>query len=250
MRATEFEFRYRFWVMGLIFWVSFACYSFDHVNAGVAFTRWLVGGRVDPHSPQFLFVLRSVFAFGAVLAIAAAAIRTWGAAYLKSAVVHDLDLHNEMLVADGPFRWTRNPLYLGGVLLGAGIGFMASRLGWFVLVILIYVFYMRLIAREESELRKTQGASYAAYCARVPRFWPALTPRVASGGMKPRWKQAFAGEFFLWAAAVAMVIFAVTLNQRITYSIIGVALLAYAVYVFGFRRRRSAQTVPSRKETI
>ena len=179
---------------------------------------------------------------GALLAVAAVAIRTWGAAYLKSEVVHDLDLHNEALIADGPYRWTRNPLYVGGVLLGAGIGFMASRLGWLVLVILIYVFYMRLIGREELELRKTQGASYAAYCERVPRFWPALAPRVPSGGMKPRWKQAFAGESFVWAFAMAMAVFAATLNQQLTYKIMGAALLAYAVYVFGLRRRRRAQT--------
>jgi protein-S-isoprenylcysteine O-methyltransferase Ste14 len=249
MRATEFEFRYRFWVIGLIFWASFACYSFDHVNAGVSITHWLVGAQVNAHSAHFLFVLRSVFAFGAALAIAAAVIRTWAAAYLKSEVVHDLDLHNEALVADGPYRWVRNPLYLGTVLLGAAIGFMASRLGWFVLVILIYIFSARLIAREEAELHRTQGEPYTAYCARVPRFWPALAPRVASGEMEPRWKQAFAGESFLWAFAVAMVAFAVTLEQRVAFDIMGVALLGYAIYVFGLRRRRRAQTVPHSGES-
>jgi protein-S-isoprenylcysteine O-methyltransferase Ste14 len=244
MRATEFEFRHRFWIIGPIFLLAFNCYLFDHMNAGEALARGLVGSPVDPHPAHFRLVLHLVFAFCALLAVAAAALRTWGAAYLKSEVVHDLDLHNEALVADGPYRWTRNPLYVGGVLLGAGIGFMASRLGWFVLVVLIYVFYMRLIGREESELRKTQGASYAAYCERVPRFWPAPAPRVPSGGMKPRWKQAFAGESFIWAFAMAMAVFAATFNQRLTYQIMGAALLAYAIYVFGLRRRRRAQTVP------
>jgi protein-S-isoprenylcysteine O-methyltransferase Ste14 len=242
MRATEFEFRHRFWIIGPIFWLAFNCYLLDHMNAGAALARWLMGAQADPHSARFRLVVHLVFAFGALLAVAAAAIRTWGAAYLKSEVVHDLDLHNEALVADGPYRWTRNPLYVGGVLLGAGIGFMASRLGWLVLVILIYVFYMRLIGREELELRKTQGASYAAYCERVPRFWPALAPRVPSGGMKPRWKQAFAGESFVWMFAMAMAVFAATLNQQLTYKIMGAALLAYAIYVFGLRRRRRAQT--------
>jgi len=242
MRATEFEFRHRFWIIGLIFLLAFNCYLLDHMNAGEALARLLVGAPVDLHPAHFRLFLHLVFVFGAVLAVVAAALRTWGAAYLKSEVVHDLDLHNEALVADGPYRWTRNPLYVGGVLLGAGIGFMASRLGWFVLVILIYVFYMRLIGREELELRKTQGASYAAYCERVPRFWPAPAPRVPSGGMQPRWKQALAGESFVWAFGVAMAVFAATLNQQFTYKIMGAALLAYAIYVFGLRRRRRAAT--------
>lgn len=241
MRATKFEFRYRFWIIGLIFWAGFSCYSFDRMNAGEALSRWLVGAPADPHSARFQLVIHLVFALGTALAIAAAAIRTWGAAYLKSAVVHDLDFHNEALVADGPYRWVRNPLYLGGVLLGAGMGFLASAAGWFVIVILLYVFYLRLIAREEAELRKTQGEPYAAYCARVPRLWPALWPRVASGGMKPRWKQAFAGESFMWVFAVAIAAFAVTFDQRIAFGIIGIVLFGYAAYVFGLHRRKRAQ---------
>ena len=182
--------------------------------------------------------LRLVFALAAAVAAIGIGIRTWGAAYLKSEVVHDLDLHSERLVADGPYRWTRNPLYLGGLVFGAGIGMMASRLGWFALVVLIYFFYLRLIGREEAELRKTQGPNYAAYCERVPRFWPALAPRVAAGGMEPRWLQAFAGESFLWACVAAIAVLAVTLDEAVAFAIIGVAMLFYAVYVFGYRRRR------------
>lgn len=241
MRATEAEFRYRFWVIGAIFWVAFSCYSFDRVNAGAAIARWLAGPSVDFHSPHFRLMLHLIFAGATAITAAGVGIRTWGAAYLKSTVVHDLSLHNEALVADGPYRHVRNPLYFCSVLLGAGIGLMASRLGWFVLVILLYVFHRRLIAREEAELRKTQGESYAAYCARVPRFWPSLRPRVPTGDVKPRWKQALAGESFLWIMVLAVAVFAVTFNERFTYEIFGAALLSYAVFVFGFRRRKRAQ---------
>ena len=240
MRASEPEFRYRFWILGLIFWLGFSCYRVDPMNAGVAIASWISGQPFDPHSGHGEMFLRLVFAFAAVVAAIGIGIRTWGAAYLKSEVVHDLDLHSERLLADGPFRWTRNPLYLGGLVFGAGIGVMASRLGWAVLVILIYVFYLRLIGREESELRKTQGPSYAAYCERVPRFWPALRPRVAAGGMEPRWAQAFAGESFLWACVAAVAVLAATLDQAATFAIIGVAMLIYAVYVFGYRRKGRA----------
>lgn len=75
--------------------------------------------------------------------------RTWGAAYLRSEVVHDSNLRNETLVADGPFRYVRNPLYFGNVLLAAGMGLFASRLGWLILALGMVVFVYRLIGREE-----------------------------------------------------------------------------------------------------
>lgn len=246
MRATEMEFRYRFWFIGLIFWAAFSCYSFDHVNAGAAIARLLLGGHFNVHSPHDRLVAQAIFAGAAALTIAAAMVRTWGAAYLKSDVVHDFDLRNEVLVADGPYRRFRNPLYFGTILLGAGMGLMASRLGWFVLVVMLYLFHLRLIGREEAGLRKTQGESYAAYCATVPRLWPALRPRVPAGGMKPRWRQAFLGEAFIWIMALAVALFAVTLNQRITFGIIFAVLAIYAIYVFGFRQRRRAQPAPRR----
>jgi len=238
LRGTAFEFRYRFLVIAAIYWIGFSCYTFDHVNAGVAVAGWMLGRPVRAGSAHDRTVLQMVFGFGALLAIAAAAIRTWAAAYLKSDVVHDLRLHSEALVADGPFRYVRNPLYLGLVLLSAGIGVMASRAGWVVLVGLNYIFCRRLILREEAQLLESQGDSYAAFCRAVPRLWPALRPRVPSGGMPARWGQALLGEAFVWVFAVAEVIFAVTLRQKVAFRMIGFVLLGYVVIVFGFRRRR------------
>jgi hypothetical protein len=53
-----------------------------------------------------------------------------GAAYLRTEIVHDTAQHSEALVADGPFRYTRNPLYLASLLMAAGIGVLASRSGF------------------------------------------------------------------------------------------------------------------------
>ena len=39
MRATDFEFRYRFWLITAVFFIAFWCYRFDHVNAGAAIAR-------------------------------------------------------------------------------------------------------------------------------------------------------------------------------------------------------------------
>src|SRR5712692_873879 len=102
MRATTFEFRQRFWIIAGVFAAGFACYWIDHVNAAQA----LAGGHV-----------RLVFGLGAGVAALAALIRTWAAAYLRTEVVKDSALHTDRLVADGPYRHVRNPLYLGTALL-------------------------------------------------------------------------------------------------------------------------------------
>ncbi|MDE3154531.1 MAG: isoprenylcysteine carboxylmethyltransferase family protein [Acidobacteriota bacterium] len=240
MRATAFEFRYRFFVIAAIYAIGFSCYAIDRVNAGVAIAQWISAGPLQAGSPHTRLVLQSIFGIGALLAIAAAAVRTWAAAYLKSDVVHDLHLHSDALVADGPFRYVRNPLYVGGLLLSAGMGLMASRLGWIVLNVLSLWFYLRLILREEAQLLESQGASYAAYCRAVPRLWPALRPRVPSSGTPPRWGQAFLGEAFLWAFAAAVIIFAVTLSEQVALRLIDVVLLLYVVRFFVFRRRPKA----------
>ena len=242
MRASEIEFRARFWFISGIFWAGFASYSVDHQNAAVALAKLILGRTFNPDSPAAVPKLRLFFAFGALLAVLAAALRTWAAAYLHSVVVHDHALHSEKLVADGPFRWTRNPLYLGGVLLAAGVGFLASRVGWFVMTFGLLLFYYRLIFREEAALSASQGESFRAYCAAVPRFFPALRPRVPASGAPPRWGQAFAGETFIWGFALSVIAFAISLSVPIFWIVLGVSLFGYMCYwlVSGRIARHSA----------
>lgn len=231
MRATEIEFRQRFWFIGGIFWLGFACYSFDHQNAGIAFAQLLWHHTIDLKSPaSHALPLHTVFAFAALLCVLCGLLRTWAAAYLHSSVVHDHALHSESLVADGPFRHVRNPLYLGGVLLAAGVGFLASPTGWFVMTFGLLFFYYRLIFREEAALKASQGQSFLDYCATVPRFLPALRARVPSSGAKPRWGQAFAGELFIWGFAAGVVVFAITLNEVLCWIITGASFVAYLGY--------------------
>jgi len=236
MCATEFEFRYRFWLILALYALGFGCYAFDHVNIAVAFAGWLAGRSLqfdlaaDRHRLQFLFGV------AAAVAIVAALLRTWGAAYLRSEVVHDPNLHAEGLVADGPYRYVRNPLYLGGMLLAVAFGMLASRVGFFVIVGGLTLLYDRLVRREEAALLETQGESYRRFLAKVPRLVPSLRPRLPSSGIKARWGQAWRGEIFLWLFSVAVAAFAVTLDERVFYFLIGVALVGSVVA----QRRRKA----------
>jgi protein-S-isoprenylcysteine O-methyltransferase Ste14 len=241
MRASEFEFRNRFWIIGAAFWLGFfLCYRLDHANAAVALLRAFLGPEADSDSSRARDLLRLLFAAGALLVGAAALLRTWSEAYLHADIVHDGNLHSEALVADGPYRYVRNPLYLGTILMTMGIGLMGSWLGWFVLVGLMTLFQYRLISREEGELLKTQGEGYRAYCAAVPRLLPALRPQIPAAGNQPRWGQAFWGEIFFWIFFAGMAVFAWTLRVRSALWAIGGGLAFYILQNTLLKRRHKA----------
>ncbi|HEX3730408.1 MAG TPA: methyltransferase [Opitutaceae bacterium] len=228
MRATDFEFRWRFILFGLIFGLGFNAYALDHVNLA----NWLE--QLTGAATGIWLVL------GAALTAAAAALRTWATAYLRTDVVHDLSVHDEKLVADGPYRHCRNPLYLGGVLLAAGMGVFASRLGFAVMGGGILLLNTRLIAREEAELAASQGASFAAYCRAVPRLLPSLASRLPAGGTAPRWTQAMLGESWIWLMAAGAWLYIFSHRLSLFIDCIYAGLAVYVVMLLMLKVRRSS----------
>ena len=75
------------------------------------------------------------------------------------------------LVTDGPFRYTRNPGYLGLAMLYAGIAVLRNAL-WAILLLplVLYVIQRQEIGREERYLERTFGEEYLAYKAQVRRW--------------------------------------------------------------------------------
>jgi protein-S-isoprenylcysteine O-methyltransferase Ste14 len=79
---------------------------------------------------------------------------------------------NRQLTTIGPYAYTRNPLYLGSILIAAG--FALALLSWLVALVLVLGFlvvYVPVIASEERFLRAT-FPEYAEYSRRVPRLIP------------------------------------------------------------------------------
>lgn len=88
---------------------------------------------------------------------------------------------NAELTTSGPYRHTRNPLYLGSLLIAVGFA-LAARSPWIALalVVLFAAIYWPVILAEENFLR-AQFSDFDAYAARVPR----LLPRLRAGGDSP-----------------------------------------------------------------
>lgn len=75
------------------------------------------------------------------------------------------------LVAQGPFHFSRNPMYVGFTLLYAGITLLANLvLAMLLLPIVLVVLRYGVIAREEQYLERKFGAEYLAYKSRVRRW--------------------------------------------------------------------------------
>lgn len=232
MRATSFEFRHRFWFIMAIYMLAFWAFVVDHRNAA----GWLAA-RLEGTPLGSVWV---VFGFATLCVGVAAWLRTWGAAYLRSTVVHDAALHTDAVVADGPYRHFRNPLYLGTLVQAVGFSLLASPLGAVLLLVLMAVFVWRLIGREEAELTVSQGDAYRAYRAAVPKLVPSLRPRLPSSGRRAAWKQAVLGEVFSWLLVPAVGSLVVVHGPRFFYAFLGLGLVGYAVSIRVQRRQEGA----------
>jgi protein-S-isoprenylcysteine O-methyltransferase Ste14 len=81
---------------------------------------------------------------------------------------------NEQLATAGPYAYTRNPLYLGSLILSVGFA-LASRSWWIVggIVLLFFVIYIPVIRDEEAFLRQ-RFPEFDEYARQVPILFPRL----------------------------------------------------------------------------
>jgi protein-S-isoprenylcysteine O-methyltransferase Ste14 len=84
---------------------------------------------------------------------------------------------NEQLTTSGPYAYTRNPLYLGSLILA--LGFVVASRSWWIAGVMILMFvaiYIPVIGSEEAYLRR-QFPGFEEYTRAVPRLVPRLTAR-------------------------------------------------------------------------
>lgn len=84
---------------------------------------------------------------------------------------------NEALTTSGPYAYTRNPLYLGSLIIAIGFA-LAARSWWiaFVMVIFFLAIYLPVIRGEEAYLR-SRFPEFEKYATEVPRLFPRLSSR-------------------------------------------------------------------------
>ena len=105
----------------------------------------------------------SVFALGLAL-------RIWAQMHLRYRLKA-----KKALTRTGPYRYVRNPVYVGNILLLLGCCFLAE-LFWFAPILLAYslLVYRFVVRYEESHLLQKYGPAYREFLESVPRWLPGL----------------------------------------------------------------------------
>jgi protein-S-isoprenylcysteine O-methyltransferase Ste14 len=208
MKASAIEFRFRYLIHAVVYGLGFTSPWNQWLHLDTVRTwQWLASWPARARWMSFSASTNAVLVLGILFALAGAVLRTWGAAYLGSGVVQDSAMHGNRMVAAGPYRYMRNPLYLGTFLHTFALALLMLPSGALFTIIAIGLVQLRLLLAEESFLAAKLGELYRAYCAAVPRIVPSLRARVPESSVRPAWGMAFFSEIYMWGVVVSLVAF-------------------------------------------
>lgn len=113
---------------------------------------------------------------GVPVSIAGLLLRAWAAGHLAK---------NQQLATGGPYAYIRNPLYIGTLLVAAGLVIATRRVALAILFAAVFfLVYLPVIQNEEQHLRKL-FPSYSAYAAEVPALLPYKRRLASSSRFRP-----------------------------------------------------------------
>lgn len=151
--------------------------------------KWWFKHRGESPLPLLLFVLLwpvtvsvGTWFQGLILILCGEAIRMWSVGYAGGITrTRTGDLNK--LVTKGPFKYTRNPIYIGNIIMYLGVGITLSSYKLLWLVFLYFAIQYTLIVRyEENILLDSFGPEYELYRTKVPRWIPNFASTIEESG--------------------------------------------------------------------
>jgi len=134
-------------------------------------------------------------AAGLAVALAGLAVRMWAAGHLRK---------EKELTISGPYQYTRNPLYLGNMIIGAGVGITARSLPVAgILVAYFLLFYPVINMKEKNRMARLFPEAYRSYRSLVPLFLPRIRKPGAGGNGAFHWALYRKNKEFRAAAGTA-----------------------------------------------
>ena len=231
MSAAQLAFRFRVFIFVSLYLIGFlAPWEFRSGHPG---TLWLAASTLLARSKWISLAAATVAVtlVSLVCLVLGTILRVWGTAYLGSGVMRGAQMQGEQFVAAGPYRYVRNPLYLGSWLLALGVSVLMPLSGAAFFLVAYSVFVLLLIRAEERFLSTKQGDVYQQYRQHVPRLWPRLWSRVTGGpsdtpAARPHWLQALLAETYPVAITLCFAVLAWRYNARI---LVQCVLISYGV---------------------
>jgi len=196
MKASALLFRLRMLVLATIictgFWSPWI--QFWGIGSRIPLIEWLPLELSRLGLLRFTYATAAVIVAGSLIAALGAVLRVWGSAWLGPSVVVHSQMQGAALTADGPYRYVRNPLYLGVFCMVAALALLMPASGALFTLVCVPLFLLSLILGEEAFLSDRKGESYRSYLRSVPRMVPCLRTTLAPTGNKPHWMQAVLSE--------------------------------------------------------
>ena len=207
MRATEFEYRHQTLLHLLVVGLAFLTYTFQPDD--------IVWALVKHHTIYRTLLERIVFGIGALEISCSAALPTWANAYRLPAENSD-----PWVVSDGIYRRLENFIRAGRLLFALGIGLLAPISGTAILLAGEVVLVVRLFLRNhDGESVENRGSQLGTSI----RTW------LSAQGVSPRWKDAVRKEASKWGIAATMIVFTLTLQDRLAETLAGASVLLWVV---------------------
>lgn len=208
MRASALEFRLRMVINAAVillgFWAPWLGWGIGH---RIPLIGWLGLQLSRAGIASFAVTTSALIAIATLFAAAGALFRVSGTAFLGPGTVASMNMVAGKVMAAGPYRYVRNPLYIGLWCMVAALAFLMPASGALVAIVLISVFLVRLTLGEEAFLSAQLGEPYLAYLRAVPRFIPRLRGAPAAAGAKPHWLRAVLAELTPIGALVGILVY-------------------------------------------
>jgi protein-S-isoprenylcysteine O-methyltransferase Ste14 len=239
MKASTFEFRFRRAISIIVVCLGFYAPWIEALNSPFEFAQristleWLALALSRLGLLSFTIATPVVIIAASLIAAIGAALRIWGTAYLGPATVQHTEMLAGAVMADGPYRYVRNPLYLGSWFMVVAMAFIMPPTGALFAVVLLTVFHLRLILAEEAFLTAQLGQPYRDYLSAVPRLLPRVRTTLPGGGLKPNWLRAAVAELNPIGVFITLSVVSWTYNNRLMIQAIivsfGLSLVARAL---------------------
>ena len=208
-----------------------------------------------PGVPLFADPLVAALA-GAVIAATGQTVRamTIGLQYIVRGGRHGR-VYADDLVTGGAYNLCRNPMYVGNLLLVAGLALASNSLATLLCALaLAVVAYTAIVAAEENYLRGKFGAAFEAYCCDVPRWLPRF--RATSGLLADstfHWRRVIVKEYgtpFAWIGMLCLIVIyqlwrtgALEARWRIAHGVLALLIAAAGLWATARILKKSRRLV-------
>jgi protein-S-isoprenylcysteine O-methyltransferase Ste14 len=213
-----------FWAPWIQFW---------GIGSRITLLEWLALAISRLGLLSFTVATPVVILVGSLCAAIGAMLRISGAAWLGHGTVLHAEMQSGVLMADGPYRYVRNPLYLGLMFMIAAIALLMPASGALFVLLGVPLFLLILIQGEEKFLSVQIGEPYLAYMRCVPRLVPRLRGALPPAGQSPQWLTAVLSEINPIGVFITLAFFSWTYNNRLMIQAIlvtfGVSLVMRAL---------------------